>query len=143
VSGITGYAVLRAGLGLGSDIDAGVVVIAVSSFVLIALVSGLVAGGVTTFIVDRLARPDLLGLGGAAWPTSSRELVGAIARAVGIPLVAVAIAGIFALGLAQLLLTAEGTLAVILFSIAAALVLGGAALVAYRPWERNGDGAPS
>ena len=61
--------------------------------------------------------------------------------AVGIPLVAVTVAGVFAIGLAQVLLTAEGTLAVVLFSLAAALVLGGAALIAYRPWERDGDGA--
>jgi hypothetical protein len=140
-SGITGYAVVRAGLGLASDINAGVVVVSVVSFVLIALVSGLISGAVTTYIVDRLARPDLLGLGGAAWPTSTGELMGAMARAVGIPLVAVTVAGVFAIGLAQVLLTAEGTLAVVLFSLAAALVLGGAALIAYRPWERDGDGA--
>ncbi len=141
-SAVAGYATFRAGLGLESDITAGVVAVPVTSLVITALISGLVAGGITTFVVDRLARPDLLGLGGAAWPSSSAELMGAMARAVGIPLVGVAIAGVFAIGLAQLLLSAEGTLAVVLFSVAGAIVLGGAALLAYRPWDRS-DGATS
>lgn len=143
VSAVAGYSTLRAGLGLTSDITAGVVTIGVDAFIAAAVVSGLVAGGITAYIADRLARPELLGFGGVAWPTSARELMGAMARSVGIPLVAVVIAGVFAIGLAQLLLTAEGTLAVVLFSVAGALVLGGATLVAYRPWERDRGGAAS
>jgi hypothetical protein len=139
VSGVAGYSALRAGLGLASDIDAGVVTISVSGFVIVALIIGLVAGAITAFIVDRLARPELLGFGGAAWPTSAREIMGAMTRAVGIPLLAVVVAGVFSIGLSQVLLSAEGTLAVVLFGVAGAIVLGGATLIAYRPWERDGD----
>lgn len=138
-SGVAGYAALRAGLGLAADIDNGVVTVTVASFVIVAIVSGLAAGAITAYIVDRLARPELLGFGGVAWPTSASEIMGAMARSVGIPLVAVVIAGVFAIGLSQVLLSAEGTLAVVLFSVAGALVLGGATLLAYRPWERDGD----
>ncbi len=135
-SGLAAYAMLRAGIGAFADITAGVVTVSVFRFVLIALVAGAVAGAVTAYIVDRLARPDLLGFGGAAWPTNPRELMMEMARSVAIPVVAVMIAGAFAFGLSQVLLEAQGWLAVTLFSVAGAVVLGGATLLAYRPWER-------
>ncbi len=133
---IAGYAAMRGGIGVLGDIDAGVVTISVFRFVLISLVAGAVAGAITAYIVDRLARPDLLGLGGVAWPSRPGEAMGAMARSVGIPLLAVVVAGAFAVGLSQLLLGAGGAAAVAIFSIAGAIVLGGATLVAYRPWER-------
>ncbi len=139
VSGIAAYSAFRAGLGLFADITAGIVVVSVSQLVLIALCSGAVAGAVTAFIVDRLARPDMLGLGGIAWPSGVRDLMGAMTRAVGLPIMAVVIGGVFAVGLAQILLEATATMAVVIFSAAGALVLGGAALLAYRPWDRDRD----
>jgi hypothetical protein len=139
VSGVAAYATFRAGLGLFADITAGVVTISVSQLVLIALSSGAVAGAVTAFIVDRLARPESLGLGGVAWPSGARELLGAMTRAVGLPIMAVVIGGVFALGLSQLLLGVSATTAVVIFSVVGVLVLGGAVLLAYRPWERDRD----
>lgn len=139
VSAVTAYTALRAGIGAFADIYAGVVTVSVFRFMLIAAFSGASAGAVTAFIVDRLARPDLLGFGGVAWPTTAGELLGAMSRAVGLPILAVVIGGVFAVGLSQLLLTASATVAVVLFSLVAALVLGGAVLLAYRPWDRDRD----
>lgn len=136
VSGITAYTVLRAGIGSLADIEAGIVVVSVVRFTLIVALAGAVSGAITGYVVDRLARPDLLGLGGVAWE-SRGAVMKSMARAVGLPVVAVVIAGGFAVGLSRVLLDAEGTLAVILFSVAGTIVLAGAALLAYRPWERR------
>lgn len=142
MSAITAYAMVRAGIGGFGDIVLGVVTISVFRMLLIVLVAGATAGAVTGYIVDRLARPELLGLGGVAWE-SHRAVLASMTRAVGIPLVAVVGAGGFAIALAELLLAAESAeVAVILFSAAGAIVLGGLTLIAYRPWDRNG-GQPS
>lgn len=142
VSGLVAYGVLRAGLGAFGDIQAGVATISVSALTLTAAVAGAVAGAVTSDITDRLARPRVLGLEGAAWPTSGGALMSEMGRAVATPVLALVIAASFAVPLSQLLVAAEGTLAVALFAIAAGGILGGAALLAYRPWERRrGDTA--
>jgi hypothetical protein len=136
VSGITAYAALRGGIGGFADIADGVVTVTVFRMTLVILIAGVVAGAVTAYVVDRLARPELLGLEGEAWETR-RGVMTSMTRAVGTPVLAVMIAGAFALGLSQVLLEAEGTLAVALFALAGALVLGGAVLLAYRPWDRS------
>jgi hypothetical protein len=141
VSGIAAYSVLRFGLALTGDITMGEVTISVLSMALLAAASGAVAGAVTALIVDQLARPSTLGLGGVAWPESTGELMGAMTKSVGLPIAAVLIAGSFAVGLAQVLIEVEGTAAVVIFSVAGAVVLGIATLLAYRPWERDGDGS--
>lgn len=140
VSAIATYAVVRAGIGGFGDIVMGVVTVSVFRMVLIVAVAGATAGAVTGYIVDRLARPELLGLGGVAWE-SHRAVLASMTRAVGIPLVAVVGVGGFAIALSQLLLSANSTeVAVILFSVAGAVVLGGITLIAYRPWDRDGGG---
>ena len=141
LSGIAAYTGIRAGIGGFADIGAGIVVVSVIRFTLIVAVAGAVAGGVTAFVADRLARPDLLGFGGVAWESRS-SVMASMMRAVALPTVAVVTAGAFAVGLSRILLDAEGTLAVVLFAIAGTIVLGGAALLAYRPWER-GETRPS
>jgi hypothetical protein len=136
---IAAYTAMRTGVALMGDIEAGIVTISVFSLAVVIVVSGGVAGAITSYIVDLLARPDMMGFGGAAFPRSTSEAMGAMGRAIGLPVLAVVIGGIFAVGLAQILLETSGTMAVILFSLAGAIVLGGAALIAYRPWERGGD----
>jgi len=137
LSGLCAYAMVRAGIGGFADIDAGVVTVSVFRFVVIVAVAGAVAGSVAAAVVDRLSRPELLGLGGVAWE-SHRAVAASMARAVAIPTIAVVGAGTFAVALSQLLLNAGGvTVAVVLFSMAGAVVLGGITLLAYRPWDRN------
>ncbi len=139
VSAITGYALLRAGLGAFADITAGVVTIPVLSLILVGLIGGALTGAITADVVGRLAHPKVLGLEGAAWPTSGTAMVREMSRAVGTPIIALIVAMAVAVPFSQLLLAAEGTLAVAIFSIMGALVLGAAALLAYRPWDRNSD----
>jgi hypothetical protein len=52
------------------------------------------------------------------------------------PMLAIVVIAVLAIGLAQLLLAAEGTAAIAIFSVAGALVLFGAAAAAYL----GGDG---
>ncbi len=137
VSGAAGYVILRAGLGGWGDIQAGVLTIPIISLVLVLAVAGAVAGAVTADVVDRLARPSLLGLGGKAWPTSPTALMGEVVRAMGTPVVSLILIAGFAISLAQLLLAVGGNVAVAIFSVVAALILGVAALAAYRPWART------
>ena len=132
---IMSYATLRAGLGAVADIDAGIVTISVFRMVIVVMVSGLVAGGVTASVVDALARPGFLGLEGEAMPRNSAEFAKEAMTAMGTPTIAIIVIAIFAIGLSQVLLSLHGAAAVAAFSIVAAIVLALAALAAYRPWE--------
>ncbi len=140
VSAGTSYAVLRLGIGLWGDITAGVVTIPVARMVLILVGAGAVTGAITGDAVNRLSKPELLGLHGVAVPTSTAAMMGEMARAVGTPIVAFLVAAGFAVALSQLLLEAAHTsfnLAVAIFAVAGAIILGGATLLAYRPWENR------
>ncbi len=144
VAALFSYGGLRTTLLLGGETTEGIGTISLVAMVVGLLITGAVAGAITAAVVDRLARPETLGLGGAAWPTSPRALIGEAARAIGTPMMAMVAAGGFAVVLAETLLALEGTAAVVVFSLAAATVLGGATLLAYRPWERrSGDAASS
>ena len=145
VAAVTGalfsYIPMRFGLGMTGDLAEGTITVSVYAMVVIGLIAGIVAGAITTAIVDALARPAFLRLEGEAWPTSGGEVAVHMLRAVGTPLVALVVSALFAVGLAQILLEVEGTGAVIVFSVVATLILGGAALIAAEPWKRNGTSA--
>lgn len=135
---ILAYAVLRMGVGGFGDIGDGLVTIGVWRMTVTVLTMGALAGGITSGISDALARPELFAFGGEAWPTSSREVMGAMIGAVSAPLVAAVVAATFAISLSVVLLELGGDAATILFSLVGATVLGGVALTAARPWDRNG-----
>jgi hypothetical protein len=137
------YAVLRAGLGAAGDITAGVVTISVFRLLIVAVIAGAVAGGVTAGAVAALARPDFLSVEGEAVPASAQAFAREMVRAVSGPMIGTLIAAGFAVGLSQILLAIEGVGAVAIFSVVGAIVLGGATLLALRPWERNGPGGAS
>ena len=128
---------LRFGLGATATIEEGVVTISVFRMAVLAVVTGAAAGGITASAVDALARPAVLGLEGEAWPTSTRAFLGEMVRALGGPTIATVTIAALAIGLAQLLLTFHGAASIAIFSVVAALVLGGAAAIAYRPWDRE------
>ncbi len=134
---VIAYAVLRFGLGATATIEEGVVTISVYRMAVLAVVTGAAAGGITASAVDALARPAVLGLEGEAWPTSTRAFLGEMVRALGGPTIATVTIAALAIGLAQLLLTFHGAASIAIFSVVAALVLGGAAAIAYRPWDRE------
>jgi len=137
-AGVMAYAALRAGLGAVADIESGVVTISVFRLVVVILIAGFVGGAATASVVDALARPGFLGFEGEAVPSSPAAFVREMVSAIGTPTVALVIVAVFAVGLSQLLLNLHGAASVAAFSIVAAVVLGAAALAAYRPWDRSG-----
>jgi len=134
---IMAYATLRIGLGAAADIEGGVITVSVFRMIIVMLMVGFVAGGATASVVDALARPRFLGFEGEAVPASPAAFVGEMMSAIGAPTIAMVVVAALAIGLSQILLSLHGTAAVAAFSIVAALVLGLAALVAYRPWDRT------
>jgi hypothetical protein len=137
VSGLFAYAVLRFGVGAVGDIRAGVVTISAARMVVVVLIMGVVAGGITAAVVDALARPSLIGFEGEAAPESTGALVGEMIRAIGAPVTALIVGAGFAVALSQVLLAFAGTSATVIFSVVGAFVLGGAALIALAPWDRT------
>lgn len=140
VAALFAYAVFRFGVGAVGDISQGVITVSVVRAVVISLLMGVVAGGITAAVVDALARPSTLGFEGEAAPESTGAMVAAMVDAVGAPVIALIVAAVFAISLSQVLLAVEGTGAVVIFAVVGALVLGGATLIALRPWDR-GHGA--
>jgi hypothetical protein len=134
---IMAYAISRAGLGAVATIELGTVTVSVFRLIVVSMVAGAVAGGATASVVDALARPSFLGFEGEAAPQSSAAFMREMVSAVGAPTIAVVVAAAFAIGLSQLLLALSGAAAVAAFGVVAAIVLGGAALVAYRPWDNS------
>ncbi len=139
VAATMAYAVLRVGLGASAGILNGVVTISVFRMVVLAVVVGAVAGGITASTVDALARPANLGFEGAAWPTSTRAFLTEMMRAIGGPTIATVTVAAFAIVLSQFLLQLHGAASVAAFSVVGAIVLGGAAAIAYRPWDNVGS----
>ena len=126
-----GYSVLRAGLGIAADIEAGVVSVNAAALGFTVLLAGLVSGALVAWVVSTLAAKSIVGLEGEAAPSSTAAMMKAAAQAVTGPMLAIIVIAALAVALAQLLLAAEGTAAVAIFSGAAALVLLGAAGAAY------------
>ncbi|MBT8197490.1 MAG: hypothetical protein HKO87_05645 [Acidimicrobiia bacterium] len=134
------YAVMRASVGLGGSIEDGIVSISAFRLVLGAGVAGFVTGGITAGTTDALARPAFLGLDNEAWPASSAAFVRESVRAMMAPMIGLGVVAALALGVSQVLLSSSHTGAVVLASVLSAAVLAGAALVAYRPWDRGEPG---
>jgi hypothetical protein len=132
------FAVVSLGLSLfGSSLD-GVVSVPIAAFVNVSAVAGLIAGAVTVPIVDGLSRQSTVGDANEATPSSSEAFWSDFGRAIGIPAVAIAIGALLAIGLAQVLLSAESTVVTVsVFSIVGAIILGGTTLLALRPWEKK------
>lgn len=132
-----GYSILRAGLGITANIEAGVVTVNAAALGLTVLLAGFVAGALVSWVVSTLAAKSIVGLEGEAAPSSTAEMMKAATRAVTGPMLAIIVIAALAVALAQLLLAAEGTAAIAIFSGAAALVLLGAAGAAYLGGERD------
>ena len=88
--------------------------------------------------VERLSRPETLGLGGAAVPRSLGDFVRDGAAAVGIPAAGLTVGAALVFVLSRVLLEADETTALIVFGGVAALVLFGTALIAANPPRRRG-----
>lgn len=138
LGGATAFATVSLGVTMGGSSTSGTVTMPVTAMVVSVAVAGLLSGGITTPIVDALARPASFGVANAATPLTSAEFWTDMGRAIGIPTLAVAIGALLAVGLAQLLLSADSAaVSVAVFSVVGALILGGTALFAVRPWDRS------
>jgi hypothetical protein len=137
VAVIIAYAIFRLGVEMAGDVSAGLITIGVAEMTVVVLLAGLVAGGITTAVVDTLARPAFINVEPDEIPQSSSEMIGEMMRAVGAPILGIIGAALFAIVLSQLLLAVEGVAAVAVFAVVAALILGGATLIALRPWDKD------
>ncbi len=142
---VTAYATLRTGLGVGGTIfgdpaaDQTTVTLSVFRAIVIALPVGAVTGAVSAITGETLSRAAVVGLVGAAWPTRAR-FVREAAAAMVIPLLAFATVAVVVFAFSRLLLLDPGTFAVVVFSLGAALVLAGAAFLAYLGGRRPPQG---
>ncbi len=101
VFALFGYAVIRATILLfGESVD-GIVTIPLTAMIVGGLIGGAVAGAVTAGVVDRLARPEVLGLGGEAWPASPAALIREASRAIGTSIMALVLVAGFAVALGR------------------------------------------
>jgi hypothetical protein len=136
-----GYGTLRAGLGLAADAEGGVVTTTLAALAFTALVAGLVAGALTSWVVATLAAKSIVGLEGEAAPASTGAMMKAAMQAVTGPMLAIIVIAALAVALAQLLLAAEGVAAIAIFGGVAAVVLLGAAAAAYLGGSKGDNGA--
>lgn len=135
---VLSFAVVSLGVTLFGTSADGVVVVPVVSFVVVAAIAGLISGTVTVPIVDGLARHSAIGDANEATPSSATAFWLDLGRAVGVPALAIAVGALLAIGLAQILLNVESTVVTVgVFAAAGALVLGGTALLALRPWDNK------
>lgn len=134
------FATVGLGVTLVGDVDVdGQLTVSAMSLIVIAGIGGLVAGGATAPVVDALARPAAVGPRNEATPVSSRAFWTDAMGAVGVPMLAIIVGGFLAIALSRVLLNAESTaVAVAVFAIVGAVILGLTTLLALRPWDKSG-----
>jgi hypothetical protein len=143
LSAVTGavvaFAASRAAVGAGAhSIIDDTVTITVFRAAIAAVITGTVVGFSIGAGVERMSRPSVYGFGGEAWPASTAAFLRAAAPAVGIPVVGIAGAGAAVFGFSRVLLGASHTVALVLFSAAAAVILFGATAIAAREPKQRG-----
>ena len=132
------FSTVRLGITIWGDLEAGIMSVPVATLILVAGFAGLLAGAIIAPIVDALARPATIGPRNEATPVSSRAFWMDLGGAIGVPVLAMGVGALLAIGLAQLLLSAESTtVTVVVFSLVSAVVFGVVTLLAYRPWDRS------
>lgn len=140
LGGTTAFATVSLGVTIGGISRSGTITMPVTAMVVSVAVAGVLTGAITAPIVDALARPAAFGAVNAATPVTSGQFWSDTGRAVGIPVLSIAIGALLAVGLAQLLLSADSAaVSVAVFSVVGALILGGTALFATRPWDRSSE----
>ena len=139
VGGALGFATISLGITIAgqTSIDGGITV-SVTSLTYIAITAGIVAGGATAPLVDLLARPATIGPRNEATPVSSKAFWSDLMGAIGVPMLAIVVVAIIAISLSQVLLNSHSTaVAVTIFAITGAVILGVTTLLALRPWDRS------
>lgn len=127
------FGAARAALGAGADIEAGVVTLTVFRAGIVALVAGAVTGAIVGGTAERLSRPEALGLGGEAWPSSPVAFARDALTAVGLPGLGIVIGATLIWGFSEVLLQSDHSVGLVLFGGVSALILAGAAALAALP----------
>lgn len=131
------FGAARAAVGLAGDIVANTVTIGVFRAGIIALVAGALTGLLIVVAMERLARPETLGVSGVAVPRSLGHFVRDAVAAVGLPALGLVVGAALVFGLSRVLLEADKTVALIVFGGVAAVVLFGTAFIAAHPPRRK------
>jgi hypothetical protein len=140
LGGSTAFAVVSLGVTVAGERVSGTVMMPVTAMVVAVAVAGVIGGAITTPVVDALARPATFGAQNAATPVTSAAFWSDMGRAIGVPVLAIAIGALLAIGLAEILLNADSAaVSVAIFAAVGAVILGGTALLAIRPWSRSGN----
>ncbi|MFQ5947784.1 MAG: hypothetical protein ACE5KX_02850 [Acidimicrobiia bacterium] len=134
---VIGYAAARSGIGVGGTIEEGILTLSVFRAVVIAAIAGATVGTIVGATVEQLSRPEVLGLEGEAWPRSSLQFLREAAVAMLIPILTIAVMGGIIFGFSRILLAGSSAVAVATAAAVAALILGGATLVANLPAPRR------
>ena len=130
IGAAVGFGAFRAVAGIMGHVVEGTVTLTVFRATLVALIAGAVTGAVTAGAVERLARPEVFGFTGAAWPSTPGAFVREAAAAVGLPVLGVVVGVSVVYVFSRVLLNSDKNVAVVLFGGVAAIILFGAAAVA-------------
>ena len=140
LGGSMAFATVSLGVTIGGSTSSGSITVPVTAMVVSVAAAGLLAGAITAPIVDALASPAYFGDIQAATPVTSAGFFTDMGRAIGTPALSIAVGALLAVGFAELLLSTESAaISVAIFSVVGALILGGTALVAARPWDRTSN----
>lgn len=134
---VIGFAAARTAVGVGGTISGGVVSLSVFRAAMVALIAGGTTGVVIGGTVDRVARPEVLGFEGAAWPSNPVAFVRDAVTAMGLPTLGIVVSLAIVFLLSRVLLEADKTTSLVVFGATAALVLFGAAAIAAMPPRRG------
>ena len=137
VGAVIGFATVRAAVGAGGDIAAGLITLSVFRASVVALVAGAITGGIVGGTVERISRTEALGIGGEAWPRSPGAFLREATAAMGVPALGIALGAVIVFGLSRVLLESETEVGLIVFGGVAALILFGAAVIAGNPKSRK------
>lgn len=129
VGATIGFAATRAAVGAGGSIAFGIVSLSPFRAALVALIAGGITGGIVGGTVERISRPEALGIGGEAWPRSPAAFMKDAVTAMGLPSLGIALGAGIIYGLSRILLESEAGVALIVFGGVAALILLGAVIV--------------
>lgn len=130
-----GFPLTRGLLALAGQADGGQITIPVLRMSVIAIAVGAVVGAMVAAIANTISHPRAIGFSGSAVPLTSAGFVRETGRAIGWPVIAGVSVVVVAFSLSRLLLASSKIGAVVLFSVVGVIILGGAALLAERPWD--------
>jgi hypothetical protein len=138
LASVMAFSTVSLGVEIAGSTTEGTVIVPVTAMAVIAAAAGLIAGMATAPIVDALSQPAVIGEANDATPVSSRAFWMDLGGAIGLPALAIAIGALLAISMAEILLSADSSeVAVAIFAGAGAVILGGTAAFALRPWDRS------